>query len=152
MIRKPPICGMGPNYPVTARPLSLNILMKFLSHGGVPERPQKWNNTFSKFYSGFFGNRRRTSHAETCDEVSPFSDNVLYNLPSQFFFQSFPLLQSLPHALSSAMASNTIPLKNLNYLQAKVGRAETRKFPLIPQIGGFRSIRTCMSLFLRASR
>ena len=33
-----------------------------------------------------------------------------------------------------------LPLKNLNYLQAKVGEAETRKFPPIPQIGGFRSI------------
>ena len=31
-----------------------------------------------------------------------------------------------------------IPLKNFNYLQAKVGGAETRKLPPIPQIGGFR--------------
>ena len=31
----------------------------------------------------------------------------------------------------------TIPLKNLNYLQVKVGWAETCKFPPIPQIGGF---------------
>ena len=36
-------------------------------------------------------------------------------------------------------ASNTIPLKNLNYLQAKEGGAETRKLPPISQIGGFRS-------------
>ena len=32
-----------------------------------------------------------------------------------------------------------IPLKNLNYLQAKAGGAETHKFPPIPQIGGLRS-------------
>ena len=31
-------------------------------------------------------------------------------------------------------------LKNLNYLKAKVGGEDTRKFPPIPQIGGFRSI------------
>ena len=35
-------------------------------------------------------------------------------------------------------ASNTIPLKNLNYLQAKEGGAETRKLPPISQLGGFR--------------
>ena len=40
-----------------------------------------------------------------------------------------------------------IHLKNLNYLQAKVGRAETRKFPPIPQIGGFRSIWQVNKLF-----
>ena len=32
-----------------------------------------------------------------------------------------------------------IPLKNLNYSQAKVGGPETSKFPPIPQISGFRS-------------
>ena len=33
-----------------------------------------------------------------------------------------------------------VSLKNLNYLQAKVGEADTRKFPPSPQIGGFRSM------------
>ena len=32
-----------------------------------------------------------------------------------------------------------VHLKNLNYLQAKVGGANTQKFPPIPWIGGFRS-------------
>ena len=40
-----------------------------------------------------------------------------------------------------------LPLKNLNYLQAKAGGAETRKFPPIPQIGGFRC-RLETSLFI----
>ena len=34
-----------------------------------------------------------------------------------------------------------LPLKNLNYLQAKVGGVETRQFPPIPQIGGFRNMK-----------
>ena len=102
------------------RPLSLNIL-----------------NTFSKFISVFYDNRRKPSHEETSGEVSPFSDNVLYNLHSQVFSESFSTIIE-----PSICAQFFYYLNNLNYLQAKVGGAETRKFLPIPQIGGFRSIST----------
>ena len=124
VLRKPPICGMDPNYRVTARPLSLNIL-----------------NTFSKFISVFYNNRRKPSHEETSGEVSPFSDNVLYNLHSQVFSESFSTIIE-----PSICAQFFYYLNNLNYLQAKVDGAETRKFQPIPQIGGFRSISTRKSL------
>ena len=62
-------------------------------------------NTFSKFNSVFFSNRRKTSHKETCGEcgeVSPISNYVLYNLPSQVFSNSFSTIIQT-RALSSAM-------------------------------------------------
>ena len=46
-------------------------------------------NTFSKFISVFYNNRKKSSYEETFGEVSPFFDNVLYNLYSQVFFESF---------------------------------------------------------------
>ena len=84
MLRKPPICGMGSNYRVTSPP----TFVKFFAEIPFP-RPQQWKNTFSKFISVFSGNRRKTSHEETCGEVSPFSDNVLYNLHSQVSSERF---------------------------------------------------------------
>ena len=88
----------------------------------------------------FSGNHRKPFQEETYGEVSSFPDNVFYNLSSQVFSESFSkIILSLPRAFSPAMASNTIPLKNLNYLQAKFGGAETRIFSPISHIGGFRS-------------
>ena len=104
---------------------------------GEPECPQPWNHTFSKFNSVFFGNRRKLPKKKPVVKSPQFRLCLLIFLLKSSL-RAFPRLYS--HQGSVLPWSNTIPLKNLNYLQAKVGGAQTHKFPPIPQIGGFPGI------------
>ena len=70
--------------------------------------------------------RRRKSHASDSEKDGRYTSIIF-------------ILKSSPNRAFHTRSVLPLPFKNLNYLQAKVGGAETRKFPPIPQIGGFRS-------------
>ena len=76
---------MTPNYRINAPPTFVKHFDEIPFPRAWP--PQQRKNTFSTFISVFFFGK--TSHEETCGEVSPFSDNVLYNFHSQVFSEGF---------------------------------------------------------------
>ena len=122
------------------RPLSLNILMKFLSHG------LRWSGRTATMEKTHFQNLTLFSLAIA--EKPPTKKPVVSVVKSPpfpimsciiFLLKSSPTAfpRSYRHVRSVLPWSNKIPLKDFNHLQAKLGVAQTRKFLLIPQISGF---------------
>ena len=127
-----------PNLHTMASPMVTSL---FYSISLLHECLQAWpfQIIFQMCPSKFF--HWKTSYKETCGELSPFLDDVLYYLPSLVFFKSFSMTIKPPRY---AYLYHGVQYNNSGiwavYIIKKVGRKVKSKFGPIPQISSFSSM------------